>query len=122
VHIYVRDPANLSAKTELTVPEFLQMIADRWDGTKTYSLMPFAFLWIDMPEIDRGHGPPLVFEMTCMFDTNPNWTTVPHVPTYVPVRVIADAHEGLYLVNLYGDIFYQVLTQLGLGDLINPTP
>jgi len=117
VHIYVMDPDNPEAKTEINVLELLQMIADSWDSSATYSLWPPAFLWTDIPEIDRGQGPPVTFEITCTFDTNP---TPGGGGPYVPMRIIANAHEGYYITNFYGDILYAAISGLlgGSGGLL----
>jgi len=110
VHIYVMNPSRPWQKVEITVPELLQMIADRWSKDATYGLSPLAFLWTDMPEIDRGQGPPVVFEITCTFDTNPTLGG-----PYVPIRIIGEAHEAYYITNYYGDVFYQMIQGL-LGN------
>lgn len=109
VHIRVLDPTNPAVKRELTVAQFFQMIADRWDAAKTYGLFPPKFLWLDIPDRDFGQGPPLVFEITCMFDTDPAMSG-----QYVPMRIIGEAHEGYYITNYYGDPFYAVLNGLGM--------
>jgi len=112
VHIYVQHPDYPLLKREISVPELLQMIADRWSSENVFSLFPFAFFWVDMPEIDRGGLDPLVFEIACTFDTNPALGG-----PYVPIRIIAQAHEGTYTTNEYGDIFYALTSGL-LGGVL----
>ena len=63
-----------------------------------------------MPLIDRGQGEPVVFEITCLFNTS---TIFPG--PYVPIRIIVEAHEGAYVTNVYYDMWYQILYWLQNG-------
>lgn len=116
VHIYTRDP-DTGHKREINVLELFQMIAERWSAERAFSLLPFRFFWIDMPVKDYGQGKPVTFEITCMFDTNPNLGG-----PYVPIRIIAQAHEAAYLTTEYGDVFYLLLTLLRGGEIPDDLP
>jgi len=112
VHIYVRDPADQNAKTEIAVPELFQMIADRWSADRAFTLFPFHFFWRDMPVKDYGQGKPVTFEIHCTFDTNPDLGG-----PWVPIQITAQAHEAAYLTTEYGDVWYMLMFRLQGGDL-----